>query len=87
MLDLSIHIKPRVSANPFRRGYLRWIERIHQSHAIGRANGSAMVVKFVDCCVGGGQYFLYYSYHRNPTGKDFFVPTGTAVKLLRRLCP
>ncbi len=23
---------------------------------------------FVDCCVGGGRYFLYYSYRRNPTG-------------------
>ena len=56
------------SANPFRRGYLRRIGRIHQSHAIGGANGSAMVVMFVKCCVCGGQYFLYYSYHRNPTG-------------------
>jgi hypothetical protein len=41
-------------------------------------------VMFVDCCVGGGRYFPYYSYHRNPTGQEFFVPTGTliAVKLL-----
>jgi hypothetical protein len=36
-----------------------------------------MVVMFVDCCVGGGWYFLYYSYRRNPTGKEFFVPVGT----------
>jgi hypothetical protein len=43
-----------------------------------------MVVMFVDCCVGGGRYFPYYSYHRNPMGKEFFVPAGTliAVKLL-----
>jgi hypothetical protein len=43
-----------------------------------------MVVMFVDCCVGGGRYFLYYSYRRNPTEKEFFIPAGTiAVKLLR----
>ncbi len=43
-----------------------------------------MVVMFVDCCVGGGRYFPYYSYRRNPTGREFFVPAGTliAVKLL-----
>jgi hypothetical protein len=43
-----------------------------------------MVVMFVDCCVGGVQYFPYYSYHRNPMGREFFVPAGTliAVKLL-----
>jgi hypothetical protein len=35
------------------------------------------VVMFVDCCVGGGWYFLYYSYCRNPMGQEFFVPTGT----------
>jgi hypothetical protein len=64
-------------ANPFGRGYLCRIGRIHQSHAIGVANGSAMVVMFVDCCVGGGRYFLYYSYRRNPTGKEFFVPART----------
>jgi hypothetical protein len=44
-----------------------------------------MVVMFVDCCVGGGRYFPYYSYHRNPMGREFFVPVGTliAVKLIR----
>jgi hypothetical protein len=47
------------SLNPFGRGYLHWIGRIHQSHAIGGANGSTMVVMFVDCCVGGGQYIWY----------------------------
>jgi hypothetical protein len=43
-----------------------------------------MVVMFVDCCVGGGRYFPYYSYCRNPTRKEFFVPAGTliVVKLL-----
>jgi hypothetical protein len=43
-----------------------------------------MVVMFVDCFVGGGWYFLYYTYHRNSTGQEFFVPVGTliAVKLL-----
>ncbi len=71
-------------ANPFGRGYLRRIGRIHRSHAIGGANGSAMVVMFVDCCVGGGWYFPYYSYRRNPMGREFFIPAGTliAVKLL-----
>jgi hypothetical protein len=44
-----------------------------------------MVVLFVDCCVGGGGYTAYYSYHRNPMGREFFVPAGTliAVKLLK----
>jgi hypothetical protein len=71
-------------ANPFGRGYLCQIGRIHQSHTIGGVNGSAMVVMFVDCCVDGGWYFPYYSYRRIPTGKEFFVPAGTliAVKLL-----
>jgi hypothetical protein len=36
-----------------------------------------MVVMFVDCGVGGGWYFLYYSYHTNPTGREFYVPAGT----------
>ncbi len=38
----------------------------------------------MDCCVGGGRYYLYYSYCRNPMRKEFFVPAGTliAVKLL-----
>jgi hypothetical protein len=63
--------------NPFGRGYWCRIGWIHQSHAIGGANGSAMVVMFVDCCVGDGRYFLDYSYSRNPTGKEFFIPAGT----------
>jgi hypothetical protein len=34
--------------------------------------------------VGGRRYFPYYSYRRNPTGREFFIPTGTliVVKLL-----
>jgi hypothetical protein len=70
--------------NPFQRGYHRQIGRIHRSHVVGGANGSAMVVMFVDCCVGGGRYIRYYSYRRNPTGREFFVPAGSliAVKLL-----
>jgi hypothetical protein len=70
--------------NSFQRSYLRQIGRIYQSHAVGGANSSTMVVMFMDCCVGGGRYFPYYSYCRNPTGWEFFVPAGTliAVKLL-----
>jgi hypothetical protein len=30
--------------NPFGKGYLHWIGQIHQSHAVGGANGFAMVV-------------------------------------------
>ena len=43
-----------------------------------------MVVMFVDCCVCVVEYFWYYSYSRNPTRQEFFVPAGTliAVKLL-----
>ena len=43
--------------DPFGRGYLGRIGQIHWSHAIEGANGSAMVVMFVDCCVGGGRSF------------------------------
>jgi hypothetical protein len=70
--------------DPFGRGYLCWIGGIHQSHAVGGANGSTMVVMFVDYCVVGGRYFAYYSYRRNPMGREFFVPAGIliAVKLL-----
>jgi hypothetical protein len=72
------------SLNPFGRGYLHRIGLIHQSHAVGGANGSTMVVMFGDCCVGGGQYFPYYSYRWNPMGREFFIPAGTLnmVKLL-----
>jgi hypothetical protein len=42
-----------------------------------------MVVMFVDCCVGGGRYFLYYSYCRNPMGQEFLFPLEPlSVKLL-----
>jgi hypothetical protein len=41
--------------NPFQRGYLHWIRQIHQSHTKEGANGSTMVVMFVDCCFGGGR--------------------------------
>jgi hypothetical protein len=79
MLNLLIRIKPATvpSANPFKNGYLHQIGQIHLSHTIGGANGSATVVMFVNCCAGGGRYFLYYSYHRNPTGWEFFVPATT----------
>ena len=65
------------STNPFGRGYLRQIRRIHRSHTVGGANGTTMVVMFVDCCVGGGRYFGYYSYGRNFMGREFFDPAVT----------
>ena len=66
-------------ADPLGRGCLHRIGRIHQSHAVGGANSSTMVVMFVDCCVGGGRYIQYYSYRRNPTGREFFVPARTLI--------
>jgi hypothetical protein len=41
-------------------------------------------VMFVDCCVGGGWYFLYYSYCKNPMGQEFICSCQNliAVKLL-----
>ncbi len=71
--------------DPFGRGYLHRIGWTHQSHAVGGANGSTMVMMFGDCCVGGGWYIPYYFYCRNPMGQEFFVPAGTliAVKLLK----
>ncbi len=69
------------SHNPFGRGYLRWIRRVHSSHVIGGANSTTMVVMFVDCCVGGGRYIWYYSHRRNSTGQEFFIPPGTLIAL------
>ncbi len=43
------------------------------------ANGTTMVAMFVGSCVGGRRYFPYYSYHRNPAGREFFVPAGTFI--------
>ena len=30
-------------------------------------------------CVRGRRYFPYYSYRRNPTGREFFVPARTLI--------
>ena len=72
--------------DPFGRGYPRLIGCIHRYHAVGGANGTTMVVMFVDCCVCGVEYFPYYSYCRILRGGCFFVPAGTdlAVKLLKQ---
>ena len=68
------------STNPFVRGYLRRIRQYHRSHAVEGANGSTMVVMFVDCCAGGQWYFPYYFYRKNPTrGGSFLFPPETMV--------
>jgi hypothetical protein len=36
-----------------------------------------MVVMFVGQLCSGRLYFPYYSYHKNPTGREFFVPAQT----------
>ena len=47
-------------------------------------NRTTMVVMFVGWLCWGRHYFPYYSYHRNPTGREFFVPEPiVVVKLLR----
>ena len=40
-------------------------------------NGTTMVVMFVGWLCWGRHYFPYYSYRRNPTGREFFVPAQT----------
>ena len=40
-----------------------------------------MVVMYVDCCVCGVEYFPYYSYSRNSTGREFFVPSRTLIEV------
>ena len=60
--------------NPFRRGCPRLIVCIQRYHNVGGANGTTMVVMFVGLLCSGRQYFPYYSYSRNPTGWEFFVP-------------
>ena len=80
-----INTKPRQTPlpNPFRRGYPPQIGRIHRSHTVGGANGTTMVVMFVDCCVCGLWYFSYYSYCRILQGGRFlFPPEPLSVKLL-----
>jgi len=54
---------------------------------VGGANGSTMVVMFVGYLFWGRLYFPHYSYCRNPTGWEFFVPTETCivVELLKYL--
>ena len=70
--------------NPFQRGCSRSIGRIQSYQAVGGANGTTMVVMFVGLLCSGRQYFLYYSYRRNPTGLEIFVPAQIliGVKLL-----
>jgi hypothetical protein len=63
--------------NPYQRGYHCQIRQIHRSQVVGGAKGSAMVVMFVDYCVGGGQYIQYYYYRKNPMGHEFIVPART----------
>ena len=50
------------------------IGHIHRCHDVGGANGTTMVVMFVGLLWWGRRTFPYYSYCRNPTGQDFFVP-------------
>ena len=72
--------------NPFWRGCPHLIGRIQRYHAVGGANGITMVVMFVGLMGLGRQYFPYYSYCRNPMGREFFVPARTliGVKLCHR---
>jgi hypothetical protein len=55
------------------------IGRIHRSHTVWWANGTTMVVIFVGLLCWGLRYFLYYSYSRKPTGRDFFIPARTLI--------
>ena len=68
-------MRPRPT--PSEKGYPHQIGRIQSYHAVRGANGTTMVVMFVGCCVGGRRYYPYYSYRRNPTRREFFVPAGT----------
>ncbi len=67
--------------DPFGVGYLRPIGRILRYHAIGGANGTTMVVMFVGWLCSSRQYFPYYSYCRNPTGREFVVPARTLIPI------
>ena len=71
--------------NPFQKGCPCPIGRIQRYHTVGGANDTTMVVMFVGQLCSGRQYFPYYSYCRNPTGREFFVPARTliGVKLLK----
>ena len=69
-------------ANPFGRGYPRRIGCIQRYHAVGGANGTTMVMMFVGYLCLGRQYFPYYSYRRNPTGREFFVAARTLIGVI-----
>ena len=75
---LTINTKPSKvpPADPFGRDYLHQIGRSINPMPTG-TKGSTMVATFVGELCWGRRYFQYYSYHRNPTGREFFVPTGT----------
>ena len=68
--------------DPFGRGYPCPIRSIHRYHAIGRANGTTIVVMFVGLLCWGWRASPYYSYCRNPTGREFFVPAWTLIGLI-----
>jgi hypothetical protein len=70
ILNQAIEFLP----NPFRRGCPRPIGCIQRYHAVGGANGTTMVVMFVGGLCRWSTKFLYYSYSRKPTGREFFVP-------------
>ena len=48
-------------------------------HTVGGANGTTMVVMFVGWLCSGRQYIPFYSYCRNPHGREFFVPARTQI--------
>jgi hypothetical protein len=50
------------------------IGSIHRYHDVGGANGTTMVVMFLGLLWWGRRTFPYYSYCRNPSGQEFFVP-------------
>jgi hypothetical protein len=46
-----------------------------------------MVAMFVDCCVGYGQYSLYYSFSSHSTGREFLIrPEPLLVNLVSGQC-
>ena len=55
------------------------IGSIHRCHAVGGANSTTMVVMFVGLLWWGQRTLPNYSYCRNPTGREFFVPTRTLI--------
>ncbi len=68
--------------SPFRRSFLHRIRQIYTSHFVGAANRLPLWWCLLLSCVGGRWYFLYYSYCKTATEREFFIPAWTLIGVI-----